>query len=778
MNTHYLLYYNKHKTIKETEFDNVISDLYELDATIPTTKQIKDYIANGSNNKIKNYFKNNEASDIIDKIKKSISKIDNKIPLYDTYKRNLFIISKEFVYKRVIYQFYRFPDKILIELLTKRKKILEPLINKLKIKSLGKTLSKIELSNNEKINYGNIQEKINLETEYHKLELMLDFLKSFDIDILETTYAKTMYFYEVGKNITVCDRPSFKPYYMHIKPYYTRSELINLALNMEFIKPDNKYYDKEEVMKLCEKVKNNDITADTIIKHQEHIINKNKIGVIQYYSLQGSYFMNKYLRNQVDYEYKNELLESIIRSTWELINDAPEFDKEYTLYRFIHDDSYLKHLNIGDTFVDPGFISTTRDPFYRSETYKFGFILIKINIPAKVKGIGLCIESYSHFPEEQEIIFSPLSVLRLDKKDDNALYYTDDMYTSKITTRYEFQYLSRENIKFIDRPISKNEDKVIDFLNLKISEALTVYEKIKQFANENANDVHQFKTKIGDNEIILIIEWYDSTNAYKKYYASTTNNGFAMYTISNNYISFVIELGEDNDETYMYVNYYFKFASSNKDKNIKDKDFIEFLSKVAYYFGIENILLYAEYSSCDIEFDKQIKRGGNYCIDFYKYFKYKQRRFQNESVTIDSTELKSQFSYYELERLKTIEPLKILTKEDRDELYQIYTKVYKLYFGDDKDNLADFYVWIVETNCVYLNLLVNKMYKIYSKNNPFDNDYYVLYPLRYLYNNNLISESPIFKKSKDAVEILNNRIPKNEYRLQYHRKNRIPPKLT
>jgi len=777
------LYYKNIKTIKETEQNKVMDVLYNLEGSVPTVSQIKDYINKDKSAKIKKYFKSDDPKTIIDNIKKSISQIDNKLPLYDAYKRNLFIIPKELIYKRVIYQSFRFPDKTLIDLLKKRQKELKPLIAKIKSNNPNLEKSLDDFNKSQEIQYGMIHKKISLEREYHKLDLMLNFLELFDIDILETTYVKVFYFYanEVGKNITVCRRPSFVSHFTHIKPYYTRSELINLALNMELVNPDDKYYDKRDVMKLCELVKENDISADTITLHQDHIINNNKIGVIQYYSLQGSYFMNQYMRNLVDYEYKNELLENVIKSTWELINDSPEFDKEYTLYRFIHDDSYLKHLKIGDTFIDPSFISTTRDPFYKSETYKFGFILIKIIIPDKTKGVGLCLESYSHFPEEQEIILAPLSILKLEKKDENSPYYhTDDMYATKITTRYEFRYIGREKIKFIDRPILKSS-KSIDFLELKLPTVLTVYERIKQFINENVNEIYQFKAKIGDQELDLIVEWYDSTNAYKKFYASTTNNGFSIYTFQDNYISFIIELGEDNNITYMYVNYYFKYAASNKGNKIKDVDFIEFLSKVAYYFGIKNVILYAEYASCDIgkkilnDNNIKIYRGGNYCIDFYKYLKYKERRFHNENVKIDSTELKSQFSYYELERLRTSDPLKVLDKEDRDEIYQIYDKIYKLYFGKDKDNLADFYIWMVENNCVYLNLLVKKMYRLYSTNNPFDNDYYILDASRFLYNKNLISELIILKESKSKKESLFfDRVPKNEYRLQFYRKVRIP----
>lgn len=779
---YYLLYYKDEKTIKDTKYEEVFDMLYYLKAVVPSVDHIKEYIKIGKNNKIKEYFSKETPENIINKIKDEISRIDNKIPLYDELKRNLFIIPKELVYKRVMYDSYRFPDNRLIKILKDRKKELKPLITKIKRK-LDKHQKLSDFEQSEGLYYQIIHKNIKLQEEYQKLKLMMEFLESFNIEILETTYMKTFYLYanEVGKNITVCLRPSFAPHYRHIKPYYSRSELINLALNMELIKPSNKYYDQEEIMKLCNLIRDNDISADTIMKHQEYIIKNNKIGAVQYYSLQGSYFMNQYMRNLVEYEYKNDLLEQIIKSTWELINDAPGFDKEYTLYRFIHDDNYLKHLNIGDTFVDPSFISTTRDPFYRSETYKFGFILIKINIPAKIKGVGLCIESYSHFPDEQEIILSPLSKLRLDKKDENAVYYhTDDIFASNITTKYEFTYIGKEKLQFIERPLIKNSSNIVDFLKIKISDAITVYEKIKQFITNHVNDIYQFRTKIGDVEYDLIVEWYDSTNAYKKFYASTTNNGFSIYTINNNYMLFTIEIGEDNNKTYMYVNYYFKYASTSKDKNIDDNNFIEFLSKLAYYFGIKNIILYTEYSSCDLgkefeeESDIKIYRGGNYCIDFYKYLKSKERRFQNKLLNIDSIELKPSFSYYELERLRTTSPLKILNKEDRDEIHQIYSKIYKLYIKEDKDNIADFYIWMVENQCVYLKLLIKKMNRLYNINNPFEHDYYILDASRYLYNRELIKELPVIKESKTKNELIRDSVPKNEYRLQFYKKERVP----
>lgn len=800
MNPFYLLYYKKDNKIRQVKRNNVLDDLYELKATIPNLSQINDYIERGTDKQIKKNLQSDKPQNIIDKIKSLISEIDNKIPLYDAYKKNLLMVCKENVYERVIYQSYRFPNKSLILTLKNRQKELKKLLKTTDVGEFNATLKK-HINNEKGIKYGIIHQKINLQDEYHKLELMLSFLKSFNIRVLESTYMKTFYLYanEVGKNITVCFRPSFMAYYSHLNPYYTRSELINMALNMELIKPSNKFYDQNKVMNLCYAVNKNDISANTIIKHQEYIISENKIGLVQYYSLQGSYFMNQYLRGLIGYDFKNELLERIITSTWELILGAPEFDKEYILYRFIHDDSYLKHLNVGDEFIESGFISTTRDPFYKSETYKFGFILIKIRIPANIKGVGLCFESYSHFPEEQEIVLPPLSVLKLIKKDSNALYYhTDDNFASKVNTRYEFEYVGSKHMKMVDRPkltAIYEYIQIVDFLKIQKHTSLTIYEKIKKFISEYVNEIFQFKTKIGNNEYDLITEWYDSTNAYKKFYASTLNNGFSIYTIVNNNITFFIELGENNNVPYMYVNYYFKYASASKCSGITDTDFIKFLSTIAYYFDIKHVILYAEYTTCDIktahcnennknnedgELDMQIHKGGNYCIDFYRYFKYNEKRFYNKNIRIDTTELKPFFSYYELDRLKTVSPNVILQKEDRDEIYQLYNKTYKLYKKGNY-NIADFYVWIIENYCAYLKIFINKMHRVYSANNPFKLDFYILDPNRYLYNKNLIYDYPNETNYVDDIYPANisidNRIPKNEYRTAPFERQRVPTGL-
>jgi len=354
---------------------------------LPNIKQVNEYLkSDNTTDEIISYFKSGKQKGIR-KIRKHISKIDNRVPLYDIYSANLFLIQRDKVYYKVVYWHHRFPN--------------QNLFNYLQLRYLDLT----SIFKPDKITTRQIR----------KLKYALDFLNNFDLKILENTYVQVFYYYanEVGKNITTCTRPSFLPHFYHINPYYTRSEIINMGLNMGLIKSNNEYYDTDKINQLCQLIRKEDINADILLKHQQHIISDNKVGLVQYYTLQGSYFMNQYLRNLVSYNYRNVYLENLIRIMWELINTAPAFDKPYILYRFIKTDAHIRSLKIGDEYIEQGFTSTTRDPFYRSDIFKFGFILIKIKIPANEIGVALCLETLSHFPHEEEILLSPLSRLMI-----------------------------------------------------------------------------------------------------------------------------------------------------------------------------------------------------------------------------------------------------------------------------------------------------------------------------------------------------------------------------
>jgi len=232
----------------------------------------------------------------------------------------------------------------------------------------------------------------------------------------------------------------------------------------------------------------------------------------------------------------------------------------------------------------------------------------------------------------------------------------------------------------------------------------------------------------------------------------------------------------------MYVNYYFKHSSVNKTNPIDDNDFLYFISTIGYYFEIKTVYLYSSYSSCgfksDIDKLKDSKKakyyGGNFCIDFYNYFKYNTKRYKG----FDTIEINPVFKYYQLDRLKNINPGEVLNKQDRDEIYQLYTKVY-----EGKKNIADFYVWLVDNNCGLINIFVEKIRRLYKDNNifdnPFNNDYYQIDIVAYLYNREYIDETPTFSEVKDIKGVQLSTItkfPRNDYRLYRDRNKRVPKK--
>ena len=783
-----IILYDKTRKIlyNETNKENIIDDLYYDKVAVPRIEQVEEYIKKNPTDAITKYFKNNVEINI-KKIKKAISQLDYKMPLYDVYNENIYVIDRYNIYDRVMNYHYRFPSKHIYELLK----------NKYANMKTEKMEHPLEIRQRE------------------KTRLMINFLSSFSLKTLYYTYMKMFYLYseKVGKDISFCRRPSFTPYFRHLQPYYKTNDIYNIALNMGKTEKEIKEMTETE---LCFYVVDNDISAELLLEHQKHIIKNNKTGLIQYYTLQGSYYMNQYMRNHTSYECENIYLESLITPVWELINSAPAFDNNYTVYRFIHTDNHLRELNNGDIHIENSFISTTRDPFYRSDLYKFGFILIKINIPKNIKGVALCVETLSHFPEEQEIIFAPLSIFRLEKKDDKCVYYhADKQFCSQVKTRYEFTYMGQKEITYMDRPLCDKNNMMLDFLQITAIDTYTLEEKINYFMSKYVNKMNQFAIKLNDNHFTILTERYDSTGAYRKFYAEKNQNGLLFYTLHDNYILFMIEIGEIKKDNsiikYMHVNYYIRYSTIIKNKLYTDKQFIQFISEIAHYFGIEQIILWADFMTCDkintvnntlpeIDFiqdieennkiiqqekqkdkqkdkqqekqkDKQQEKqkdkpqekqqreytdkgqyskynkkyitgninyyGGIYCVDFYLYLKTKKKRYDD----IDRTAMHPKFMYHQLDILRKTSPDKILVKTDQDELYQIYNKIYIMQHTQDKYNICDFYLWIIHNNCNLTEILINKIYNLYIIDNPFDVIYYTINPQIILYNSNNIGQN-------------------------------------
>jgi hypothetical protein len=659
-----------------------------------------------------------------------------------------------------MYGSYRFPSKKILQYISKKYDKLQ------------------KMTNNKDVDSGVIKRRL------RKMELMIAFLNQLDLDELYKSYLKifTKYSPDVGNTITTCTRPSFINIYDHLTPYYTRKELIRLAQNMEItIKGD--LYDPDNIDEICQKVMENDINGDILLEHQKFIVENNKVGLIKYYTIQGSYFMNQYMRGLTPYYQKNSFFEKLIKEIWNLIKKAPEFDNDYYLYRFIDDDSFLKGLKEGDIYQDAGFMSTTRDPFYRDDAYKFGFILMKIKIPGGVKGVGLSLETLSQFPKEQEIILAPYCKLKLINKNANCKYYhIDQDYGSKVMIRYEFEWIENSPVEFHREDMISNESeddpkeqesKLVDFLKLDETKTMSLQEKVRIFSSNNLNEMNMFNVKIGEQQFQLLGEWYNSTGAYKDFYSIETQDGFSIYTILDNHILFMIELGERGDTRMMHVNYYLRYTNVDRNKIIPEEDFVKFISSVANYFQINNIIIYSDFITCDefksidkhakkidthekiqrhfsstpydsVNKDKEVSKdtqlttyyGGYHSLDIYNYLLDSKERFKG--MGLNKMELTPMFSYQDLDILRKTDPLKILNKEDSDEIYQIYLRNYYV-SHQNKNNIADFYLWMVKHYCYLISTLIKKMGRLYKINNPFERITYRLNSDMYLYNRGIIS---------------------------------------
>jgi hypothetical protein len=289
----------------------------------------------------------------------------------------------------------------------------------------------------------------------------------------------------------------------------------------------------------------------------------------------------------------------------------------------------------------------------------------------------------------------------------------------------------------------------VKFLDLERKFELSLIDKIKHFENYYVNKMNQFFVTIGNKEITVISEWYDSTSAYKKFYATETKNGYSLYSLYDNYILFFIELSEDNFEKQMHVNYYVKYSAIDSNKILGDENLIKFYSSVAYYFDIHSVFIYANYMNCDnTNIDLTENQGalfnGSYCIDFFQYFTEGKKKYSE--LNILNIELYPAFSYYDFDFLKTINLNKLISKSD-GEIFQIYEKIYLP--AKNKNNIIDFYIWLINTKCYLLDTFINLIDRI-IQSNPFKNDFYSLDPISYLYNRKYIKTySSRFKTIKN-----------------------------
>ena len=562
-----------------------------------------------------------------------LSKFNEIIPMFDIYTMKIYPIKNINIHFRMIDCHYRFINQEIVDWLTNMSK-----------KNTNKDI----------------------------LKKNLRILKNYNIETLYETSINTFFKYspKFGLEISICKRNSFHSKMIHITPYYSKKELIKLGANMNLLKKEtsNDLLDKNTHYRICKQISKNDISIDTILEHSNYIVSNNLMLLITYYSLNGSFLMNKLLRdssNKSKYYFPQQIKN--INTLINKINQAPPLPNDYYFYRFIWEDEFLSKLKVGEIFTDSGFTSTTRDPFYSPGTnYNFGLVLLKINIPKKIKGIGLFIENFSLFPIEEEFLMAPGSKLKLVSKDNNFKYHhLNPKFERLVKKKYEFTWVGKEK-KLLNYP--KKEIKLITVNENTLLEGDTLLERIEFLVKNYSSNFH-----IKIKNTVCQINWFDGTSSYKDFYYNNNIKGLLLNVVVDNNIITSIECGDKMIVNYILSKYY----------NNETKILIELYYLIAKLIGYEKFIIYdtfENYQSKDV-----FKINKKYNKTLLTYFK--EKKF-----------ILDKYSKRSLGNLK----LKIFFNQIDNELNQKYGK-------SENHKLSELYQYVKENNYFYLNKIHNYM---------------------------------------------------------------------
>lgn len=549
-----------------------------------------------------------------DKIK--LSNYDKLIPMYDIYTQQIYPIENLDVHNKIIKYDYRF--------------ITSELINWFEI-LYGKYLER-------DINIANIFKK----------NLLI--LKNYDIDNLTKTSYQILFKYsdDYGMNITICKRNSFHPFITYLKPYYTKYELIKLNLNMNTIVDaqhvENDLINKDKYHIICKLISNNDVDIADIIQHTNIISESKTICDIVFYSFIGSSIFNNILRNGKE---MNKFYYNMIMNIIGTIRKTPKLKKEYYLYRFINDDGFLDYLNEGDIFIDKGFMSCTRNPFYEPGLEQvFGIILMKINLNTNMEGICLFIEHFSLFHKEEEVLLPPNLKLRLINKNENFVYHhVNTTFEKLIKKKYEFEIIDVDYSWTKECNIDEDDINEMEY-NM---DALTRRQLIRSIIPNKFN-------QLLIDGLVFNMYYYDSTRSYSHYYYNRVEMGLSLiYFDENRYPVIFIELGKE-----MAVNYIHKYWNYSK-KTTKDKILIKILLKIGHIFHYKIARIYNNYLNFKNEEsnNKIYQEFHLYDDTFYRLIKTNEKRFddifvkQTNIINYEPNIFK-EFPFYKGENIKEL----------------------------------------------------------------------------------------------------------------------------
>lgn len=575
-----------------------------------------------------------------------ISKLKYQIALYDIKSDNLYLIDKSQVYNKVFNENYRFiTQKYYDEFLEKKQKKLEE-------------------------KYKDHPFKAN---HMNKYDYFLNFLQNFNLEVYFRTYIDVLYNVdELGGELTFKEKNDYAPMKVlsHVKPYYTKTEILYYGLNNKII--SSLIVSNDEIQLIYEELQKYEMDFRILLDHYNYIIKNNVYELIQYYSLQSYKTINGYLRFSKDR--KRFLLNKLINRVNEVIfnvnKESKKMERDFYVYRFVSDDSYIKNLDINDTFTEKGFLSTTRNPFYKTkDDSTFGWTLLKIKVPKDYP--FLCIETVSMIPFEEEVIFPTNTTLKLLNKDTNCEYYhTDEKVQKKIKTKYEFEIVENNKIEKLQE---KNTEKITQ-------ENYLIYKNIECYYEKS-----------------------ETLSDYTDFYVCENDKGIVIFCFIDFKLLMIIEIYG----SYMYINYTFIYKGKITylfDYFTTFDDFVDYINFLCKKLNVEikTIKLYGGYINCNKDQINYYYKGGVFCFEIFYYLKYNKEN----SYYLNSQFIKPNYELSEYRKLYNYKLTDIVQRIDKNgrysELYYLHSEYLK---NGGKNNVIDFYLYLVSECCYFIQAL-------------------------------------------------------------------------
>jgi hypothetical protein len=143
-------------------------------------------------------------------------------------------------------------------------------------------------------------------------------------------------------------------------------------------------------------------------------------------------------------------------------------------------------------------------------------------LPKNIEGVGLALENFSLFPNEQEILLAP-GKLKLISIDNNFKYYHPDINAVKsIKKKYEFEYIEPLNkLEKLNKTTNNNTNiyELPEHFSLISNDP---EEKVIEFYRSVPiiNEMHYFKL----DKYVFQVFYFNKALAYKKYYFNNKSN--------------------------------------------------------------------------------------------------------------------------------------------------------------------------------------------------------------------------------------------------------------